>query len=613
MKSFIYIILLKTETVMYLRQIKRPQGIYLAIQESYYDSSKKQSRTRTIESIGYLDNLRKEYEDPIAFFSQKAAAMTAEKKKEKSKTIVIDGSEKMDTNTDDILNVGYGILKHLYKELELDKFWNWKSRNLSVEFSVDQIFRLLVFSRILCPASKKGTFDNQNFYFEDFGDFSLDDIYHALDIICKNNEALQKWIFDHSEKLYDRDLSVSYFDCTNYYFDIGRSDMDSFDEKGNCVDKEGNIVDAKYRKRGPEKNHRPDPIVEMGLLMDRNGIPLAFDLFPGNESEKVHMRPIINRIKQDFSNTRIIFVADRGLNTSDNIYYLNGDNKCDVNQRDGYVYGQSVRGADAEFRNWVLASGYKKDTVKTEDGKEIFFIHKSRIYPKELHVNVTKPGKKTVKVDQKQMVYYSEKYAKKQKADREVMIERAKDLIKHPKKYDRITSAGSAAYILNIAFDKSTGEIVDGKNLELDLTKIREEAKYDGYYSIVTSELNMSDFEMRDVYHGLSKIEETFKISKTEFSSRPIFVRTNEHIDAHFATCFTSLVLIRLLQAKLGNRYPAGKIIESLKKYCCVPLDANNYKFTYFDEILKTCGNAFNLELDNRYRTRQQIQRILKY
>lgn len=603
---------------MYLRQIKRPQGIYLAIQESYYDSSKKQSRTRTIESIGYLDNLRKEYEDPIAFFSQKAAAMTAEKKKEKSKTIVIDGSEKMDTNTDDILNVGYGILKHLYKELELDKFWNWKSRNLSVEFSVDQIFRLLVFSRILCPASKKGTFDNQNFYFEDFGDFSLDDIYHALDIICKNNEALQKWIFDHSEKLYDRDLSVSYFDCTNYYFDIGRSDMDSFDEKGNCVDKEGNIVDAKYRKRGPEKNHRPDPIVEMGLLMDRNGIPLAFDLFPGNESEKVHMRPIINRIKQDFSNTRIIFVADRGLNTSDNIYYLNGDNKCDVNQRDGYVYGQSVRGADAEFRNWILASGYKKDTVKTEDGKEIFFIHKSRIYPKELHVNVTKPGqrkpgKKNVKVDQKQMVYYSEKYAKKQKADREVMIERAKDLIKHPKKYDRVTSAGSAAYILNIAFDKSTGEIVDGKNLELNLTKIGEEAKYDGYYSIVTSELNMSDFEMRDVYHGLSKIEETFKISKTEFSSRPIFVRTNEHIDAHFATCFTSLVLIRLLQAKLGNRYPAGKIIESLKKYCCVPLDANNYKFTYFDEILKTCGNAFNLELDNRYRTRQQIQRILKY
>ena len=603
---------------MYLRQIKRPQGIYLAIQESYYDSSKKQSRTRTIESIGYLENLRKEYDDPVAYFSQKAAAMTVEKKNEKSKAITIDMSEKMDTQTDDILNVGYGILKRIYKDLEIDKFWNWKTRNLSVEFSVDQIFRLLVFSRILCPASKKGTFDNQNFYFENFGDFSLDDVYHALDIICENNEALQKWLFEHSEKLYNRDLSVSYFDCTNYYFDIGHSDMDTLDDSGTPVDKDGNPVAAKYRKRGPEKNHRPDPIVEMGLLMDKNGIPLAFDLFPGNESEKLHIRPIINRVKNEFSDTRIIIVADRGLNTSDNIYYLNGDNKGDNNQRDGYVYGQSVRGADAEFKQWILNGGYKKEKLLDENGEKIIFTHKSRIYPKELHVNVTipgqkKPSKKTVKVDQKQMVYYSEKYAKKQKKDREIMIERAKDLIKHPKKYDRITSAGSASYILNIAFDKSTGEIVDGKNLELNLAKIEEESKYDGYYSVVTSELNMSDMEMRNIYRGLSQIEATFKISKSEFRSRPVYVRTNDHIDAHFTTCFTSLVLIRLLQAKLNNKYPVGKIIESLKKYSCVLLDTNTYKFIYFDDILNSCEKAFDIELSNRYRTRQQIQRLLKY
>jgi len=603
---------------MYLRQIRRPQGIYLAIQESYYDSSKKQSRTRTIQSIGYLDNLKKEYDDPIAYFSKKAADMTIEKKKEKSKAITIDTSEKMHAQTDDILNVGYGILKQIYKELEIDRFWNWKTRNLSIGFSVDQIFRLLVFSRILCPASKKGTFDNQKFYFENFGSFSLDDVYHALDIICENNEALQKWIFEHSEKLYIRDLSVSYFGCTNYYFDIGHSDMDTLDNNGDPVDKDGSPAAAKYRKRGPEKNHRPDPIVEMGLLMDRNGIPLAFDLFPGNESEKVHMRPIINRIKNEFSDTRIIFVADRGLNTSDNIYYLNGGNKGDHNQRDGYVYGQSVRGADAEFKQWVLSGGYKKEEIQDGDGEKITFTHKSRVHPRELHVNVTKPGqkkpvKKNVKVDQKQMVYYSEKYAKKQKADRDIMIARAKDLIKHPKKYGKVTSAGSAAYVLNIAFDKSTGEIVDGKNLELNLAKIEEEAKYDGYYSIVTSELNMPDTEMRDVYRGLSRIEETFKISKSEFSSRPVYVRTNDHIDAHFTTCFTSLVLIRLLQARLENKYPVGRIIESLKKYSCIPLDTNTYKFIYFDDILNSCEKAFDIELSSRYRTRQQIQRFLKY
>ena len=211
------------------------------------------------------------------------------------------------------------------------------------------------------------------------------------------------------------------------------------------------------------------------------------------------------------------------------------------------------------------------------------------------------------------MAYYSEKYAKKQKADREVMIQRAKDLIKHPKKYDKVTSAGSAAYVLNISFSKDTGEIVDGKALELDLEKIKEEEKYDGYYSIVTSELKMPDMEMREIYRGLARIEDTFKISKSEFDSRPVFVWTNNHIDAHFATCFTALVLIRLLQAKLDNKYPVGRIIKSLKDYCCIPLDKNNYQFTYFDEILKSIGKAFDMTLDNKYRTRQEIQRLLRY
>lgn len=603
---------------MYLRKIKRPRGIYLAIQESYYDSTTKQSRTRTVQSLGYLEALKSKYDDPIAFFTQQALEKTEQKKKQKSINITIDTSVKMNTETADIKNIGYGILKELYKQLELDKFWNRKTKNLSIKFSVDHIFRLLVFSRILKPASKKGTYDHRAFFFEDFGDFSLDDIYHALDIICENNEALQKWIYDHSGKICARDLSVSYFDCTNYYFDIGRSDMDTLDDSGNPIDKDGNPVAVKYRKRGPEKNHRPDPIVEMGLLMDRNYIPLAFDLFPGNESEKVHMRPIINRVKNEFSDTRIIFVADRGLNTSDNIYYLNGDNKGEVNERDGYVYGQSIRGADVAFEKWVLEGGYYLDKITDDEGNTITFKHKSRVFPKELHVNVTKPGrkkplKKTVSIEQKQMVYYSEKYAKKQRRDREVMIQRAKDLIQSPKKYDKITSAGFAAYVLNIAFDKNTGEIVDGKTLELNLEKIEEEKKYDGYYSIVTSELNMSDLEIREVYRGLINIEDTFKISKTEFDSRPVFLRTNDYIDADFTTCFTALVLIRLLQTKLESKYPVGKIINALKSYCCVPLDANTYQLTYYDKVLESCSKVFDMELDNKYRTRQQIQRLLRY
>lgn len=330
------------------------------------------------------------------------------------------------------------------------------------------------------------------------------------------------------------------------------------------------------------------------------------------------MRPVINRVKKEFSDTRIIFVADRGLNTSDNIYFLNGDNKGEDNQRDGYVYGQSIRGADKDFKAWVLSEGYVVDKLIDDDGKEITFKHKSRIYPKEIQVNVSVPGskkkkKKKIKIDQKQMVYYSDKYAKKQRRDRQVMVERAKDLIKYPKKYDKVTSAGSAAYILNIAFDKTAGEIVEGKALTLNLGKIEEDALYDGYYSIVTSELKMKDLEMRDVYRGLARIEDTFKISKTEFEARPVYVWTNEHIDAHFSTCFVALVLIRLLQTKLGNQYPVGKILDSLRKYNCTKIDVNTHQFLYYDEILKTCEEAFGMELSNKYRSQLQVRRMLKY
>lgn len=601
---------------MYLKKIIK-QGISrLYLYESIYVNKK--TTSRLVEVLGRLDELKKIYPNPIAHFEKIAKERTIEKTLNNNISIEIDLSAKLEKGEDNLRNIGYGIFKQLYRDLELDKFWNWKARGRQFKYCPDQIFRLLVFSRILYPDSKKGTYDNSGIFFENFDNFPLDAVYDALDIFAENQEALQKWIYDHSQNVYTRDLSISYFDCTNYYFDIGRSDIDSLDDDGSPIDKNGELTDAKYRKRGPEKNHRPDPIVEMGLLMDKNGIPLAYDLFPGNESEKLHMRPIIKRVKKDFSDTRIIFVADRGLNTSDNIYFLNGDNKAENNKQDGYVYGQSIRGADQEFKEWVLKKGYTIDKLTDDSGNEIKFIHKSRIYPKKLHVNLTIPEskkkkKKVIEVDQKQMVYYSEKYAKKQRMDRQAMIERAKDLIKHPKKYDKITSAGSASYILNITFDKTTGEIIEGKSLTLNLDKINEEAKFDGYYSIITSELNMTDLKIREVYRGLAKIEDIFKVSKTEFESRPVYVRTNDHIDAHFSTCFVALVLIRLLQTKLGNKYPVGRILDSLRKYNCSKIDVNTYQFLYYDEILQSCEEAFGIELNNKYRNQLQIRRMLRY
>ena len=604
--------------IMFLKKTPKPNGTYLAITESYYDKTKKCTRQKTIQGLGYLEELRQQYPDPIAHFEQTISQMNQERENNKNATILIDLTASMAVGMDHLKNVGYGALKQIYKDLQLDIFWRVRTQKRSIQYDMEQAFRLLVLSRALFPASKKQTFEKRGIYFEAIDGFSLDDLYHSLDLIDEYQEDLQKWIYEHSSRLFQRDLSVAYFDCTNYYFDIGRPDVDLRNENGETVDQKGNATEVKYRKRGPEKNRRPDPIVEMGLLMDRNGIPLAYDLFPGNESEKVHMRPIINRIKKDYTDTRIIFVADRGLNTSDNIYYLNGDNKGEHNQRDGYVYGQSVRGADAEFKKWVLKKGYVTDKVTDEHGGELDFQHKSRIHPKCLHVNVssadgTAKKKKEVMVDQKQMVYYSEKYARKQRLERQTMVERAKDLIEHPHKYDRVTCAGSASYIKNISFSKKTGEIIKGRDLSLNLKKIEEEAKFDGYYAIVTSELEMGDHELRNIYRGLARIEEMFKISKSDFSSRPVHVRTNPHIDAHFATCFTALVLICLLQARLGNQFPVGRVLDSLRSYNCVQIDRNMYQFIYYDEILEACGEAFGIDLKNQYRSQIQIRRMLRY
>jgi transposase len=492
---------------------------------------------------------------------------------------------------------------------------------------MNQIFSLLVYSRILYPGSKKETYDNKDRFFEPFH-FSLKDLYRSLDYFNEYKEDIQTLLWNSTKDKYNRNASTSYYDCTNYYFEINYNDND-------LVDEEGNILEAGYRKRGVEKNKRPDPIVEMGLLMDSNGIPMSYDIFPGNESEKTSLRPIINRTKAKFGIDKVIVVADRGLNTSDNMFFLAGKNDDKCKNMDGYVYGQSVRGADDEFKSWVLnPDGYINDFVYDNDAKQVMyrtmilnddgtlkgyekkpviFRHKSRVFAKTIQIKKDGVRKVKIVIYQKQLAYFSQKYAEKQKRDRQMMVDKAKDLIKNPIKYTRATSYGAAGYINNLKFDKKTGEVIEGLDLSLDLEKINEEAKYDGYYSIVTSEMKMTDQQMRDTYRGLAKIEDTFKVSKTNLESRPVYVWTKEHIEAHFLTCFVSLVIIRLLEHKLNHNYSVERIIESIKKYCCIYSSENKYLFYYRDEIIKELEKVFNINLNNKILTKKFIKDLLKY
>lgn len=595
---------------MYLKISRNAKGrASLSICEKYRDPITRKPKDRIIRSLGFADTYDHLYDDPIAHFRDVVKQMNEEQKHVSSLSVLIDMDEALVPDSSDLKNVGYGFIKRIYKALEIDKFWKGVTKKENTNIDLEKIFSLLVFMRIIRPGSKKDTYEHRDMLFESFEDIKLDDVYRALDYYTKYDAEFQVWLYDHSAPLYKRNIRTTYFDCTNYYYDISKPDIDELDE-------DGNILKKRYRKYGPEKNHRKDPIIEMGLLIDADAIPLSYGLFPGNESEKVNMLPIIKKAKSRFGLERTIVVADRGLNTSDNIFYLNGNNKKENNPRDGYVYGQSIRGADKEFKKWCIdPEGYQNDKI-TDGCDTIIFRHKSRIYPKTIHVNVDKdterPKKKEITVDQKQMVYYSQKYAEKQALERQRAIQRAEDLIRHPKKYDKVSAKGASGYVKNIAFNKETGEVID-LNLELDVEKIEEESKYDGYYSIVTSELNMSDIEIRKIYKGLSRIEETFRITKSELDTRPIHVTTNEHIESHFTTCFAAITLLRLLEISLGNKYPAPQIIESLRQFNCVNISSNIYRMTYTNEILKQCGTLHDIDTGKKHRTKEEIRRILKY
>jgi transposase len=478
--------------------------------------------------------------------------------------------------------------------------------------------------RVLKPGSKKDAYENKNLLFEK-SDFSLDDIYRSLTVLNPLQEKIQKAIWDNTKDKYKRDTSTCYYDCTNYYFEIEYNDDDKYecDVDGNIIkDEQGNpiIKEKGLRKRGPEKNKRPDPIVEMGLLMDASEIPLAYTLFPGNESEKKSLIPILNRTRQHYNLGRTIVVADRGLNTSDNVIHIAGTSIEQARKLNGYVYGQSVRGADEEFKEWVLKQDYNVDILKDENNKDIKFIHKSRIYPKKMKIvrddkGKTKSGNDKVQyieVDQKQMVYYSQKYADKQKRDREKIIAKAKDLISHPEKYSRATSYGVAGYVNNLKFVKSTGEIADTNDLSINLNRIEEEEKYDGYYSIVTSEEHLSDIEIRNIYRGLSKIEETFKVTKSGLEARPVWVSRKEHIESHFLTCFIALVLVRLLEKRLDNKYPYQSIIDSIRNYTSANIEHDIYMQSFKNEVIDDIEQEFNINLSKKYKTLSEIKKILK-
>jgi transposase len=382
-----------------------------------------------------------------------------------------------------------------------------------------------------------------------------------------------------------------YFDVTNMHFEIDKPDD--------------------LRKYGKEKNNRPDPIVQFALAMDADWLPLMYKQFPGNTHDSKTFIPVFTEVCVRFSPDRVIAVADMGCTSSDNIFFLKGGDRD--RRINGYVFSYSIRKASGAFKKYVLEeAGYTgRDGRPLKKG----FDHKikSRIDVREIKISMSDGSKKSVLIDEKQVVYWDEKYAIKAQTEREEHIKRAHDIIADPKKYTKDTARGAASYIKNIAYDKKTGEVYEkvGKALLFDEEKAAENAKFDGYYCIITSELDMPQTRVVEIYRGLSEIEDSFKVTKNNLDIRPFYVSREDRINAHMLTCFIALLIMRLIQKKTDYRFTPDKIVETLNNISCSLEYENIYLFDCRNEITDAIGKAFDIDFSKKRLQLNKIKNIL--
>lgn len=566
------------------------KGTYLTIQKKFWDKEKKRPGTKHHEALGYLHELQNEYPDPVAHFKEIVAQMNAEEKGNKKLTLEIDLNEKLPEESHARYNLGYAVIMKIYHELELDRFFNNKARHENFEYNTNSIMTLLTITRILHPSSKKRSYEYKNMFFERF-DFELHHIYRALSHFSKIGLECQRFISEQINAKFGRNTTLMYFDVTNFHFEIDKSDD--------------------MRRRGKEKNNRPDPIVQMALAMDADGIPLYYKLFPGNTHDSKTFIPVFKDVCIRFAPGRVIAVADMGCTSSNNIFFLKGgDRDKRVN---GYVFSFSIRKGTEKFKNYVLDdSNYVGRDGKALDENYDYKI-KSRIEVREIKVTMKNGSQKSKLIDEKQVVFWSKKYADKARSERAEVIKKALDIIANPKNHNRNTVHGAAAYIKNITFDKKSGEIIEkpGKKLLYDEEKAAEDAKYDGYYCIITSELEMPEQRIIEIYRGLSDIEDNFKVSKSDLDIRPVHVSREDRINAHVLNCFISLVILRLIQKKTNYKFTPEQIISCLNNISCSLEHTNLYMFDYRSNISNFIGEAFGIDFTNKRLRLNEIKNIL--
>ena len=548
---------------MFLKRITQKSGrTKLCVYESYREGAR--TRQRTVRALGYADELAAEHDDPVAWAESVVEEMNAEREAERqSAQVEIHPMQLVDKRAANRRNAGCAAALAVYSGLGIEVVLRNRSRGRAFSFDLSAVMRLLVVERILEPGSKRAAWERRGRHFFRC-DLSLDDVYRGMDELAAARDSVVAAMNRAIASSGGRDASSVYYDVTNYYFECDPDGPDGL------------------RERGVSKERRPLPIVQMGMLQDADGVPISYRLFRGNTTDGQTMVPVLADMKAEQGIGRVVAVADKGLNNSDNIAAL-------VGRGDGFVLSQSLRGtrSDAGMKAWATSGdGW---TTAGED-----FRMKSMQGWKTLHLRAedTADGRaRDERVPVKWIALWSGKYDRRAKAERARVIERARDLVAHPGRHARHTHHGAASYVRNVAFDDD-GSVATNRELSIDEGAIAEAERYDGYYLICTSEVGWDDGRVLDTYRELWRIEESFRVTKSELEARPVFVWTTPRIEAHFLTCYVGLVILRLPRRATGIH--ASRIREEIAAMSCSALCANWWLFDHrtdeSDAMLEAVG-----------------------
>lgn len=567
-----------------IRKSKNFEFIYI-IKDIYSNGSR---TTKTVEKLGKMNELCNEMnlsrDQVIKWAKERAKKLTDDEKNNNSNiNVSFSPNRIIDFDVERKFNCGYLFIQSMYYQLKINNICRNIKNKYKFEFDLNAILSDLIYSRILCPSSKRSSFQYASTLLER-PKYELHDVYRALSILSKEVDYIQAELYKNSHFIKKRNTSTLYHDCTNYYFEIE-------EEEGS-------------KRYGKGKEHHPNPIIGMGLMMDGDGIPLAFDIYEGNKNEQVTLKPLEKRIIKDFQLSKFIYCSDAGLASKNNKEFNSIGDRA-------YIITQSLKKLKKDDREVALrhegfleVGKYSSKRINIDEidfGKE---DNAERIFYKELPLE--KP------MAERLIVTYSPKYAIYQKKIREKQVERAMKMIKNGKlKKERRNPNDPARFIEKITTNEN-GEVIE-EHYVMDVQKIKDEEMYDGFYALTT---NLEDDDVKSIIAISERrwqIEECFRIMKTDFKARPVYVQKEDSIEAHFLTCFIALIIYRLLSEKLENKYTVSELVKTLRNMELVDTNYNGYIPAYKRTLLTDeLHEKFGFRTDYEIIGKKKMRNIIK-